>query len=264
MSLATTIKKAKENPLQAFAWTLLTICVAYIVTSEAAFPDRADALEKANVEIKASEAEIDKAHKIVDAYREANRKIQANTVQTGQFVNSIFPNISAADIKVIRTSLFGQRQDLNEVLTQLTTAHFENERFAELFRDLQQNVLFTDDFLAKRITFIDLVSSDFAQAKQMRSSLDIGIEETRRIGEAKAREAEIDNILERARFEHNAKVRTAQRRAELYKTQSRLNVAAFTYIGGFIGGWGGFLIRKRRKGKDSPRIKRQDLRGGQA
>ena len=248
--IAEIIKKARENPLQTFAWSIFTLCLACIVSLELSFPDRADYLEKANVDITESRMEIEQAQRIVDAYRESIKRIVANTESSKSFIDAKFPNITADDAKLVRDTLLQERHELTDVLAQLNTAHFENKAFVDLFRGLQQNVSYTDDFLAKRIEFMDLMMTDFDKARAMRPSIELGIAEERKTREIDARDAEIEKAFDKARLEHNAKVRTAQRKAELYKTQSRVKVAAFTYVGGFIGAWGGLFLHRLRKRQD--------------
>jgi len=248
------INKAKKHPLLAFGWTVFTLCLAYLVNQEITFPDRADYFEKARIEISVSQMEYDRALKIIDVYRDANKKMSLSTEDIRSLIDNRFPNITEQDTKQVRAVLSDERRELSKVLVLLRNARFDNASFSDLARTLEDDAVYTDKFISKRIEFLDLISNDFNKAKEMRPSLEIGIDEERKLLEIASREPLIEYSLERARQEFNAKLKTAQRKESLYKLQSKFAIAAWTYIGAFVGGWAMYLysaIRRKKRTKYS-------------
>lgn len=243
------IDNAKANPFLAFAWTVFTLCLGCVLTLELAFPDTADYFEKANIEITVVGAERDRAVKLLEVYRETFQKITDSSRNTNSYIDSKFPNITVADTLRVRTDLVNERRELSKILALLRNAHFENKLFSDLFHDLEQDAVYTDEFIAKRIEFVDLMLTNFEQAREMRPSMEMGLVEERKALEISAREPAIEYALERTRQEFNAKLRTAQRKEKLYKMQSKVKIGAMVYVGAFIGGWGGFFVRRWRKRK---------------
>jgi hypothetical protein len=195
--------------------------------------------------------EYDRAVKILETYRESNQKRALSMQRVNNLIDEKFPEITDDDTKYVRAALVEERQELSKILALLRNAHFDNPSFLELIRILEADSVYSDTLISKRIDFLDLIKADLDKAKEMRPSLELGLDEERKFYEISAREPFIEYTLERARQEFNAKLRTAQRKESLYKVQSKVAVAAWSYIGAFVGGWIMYLYGTWRGRKKS-------------
>lgn len=245
------INRAKKNPLIVFGWTLFTLCLGYLVNQEISFPDRADYFEKANIEVSVFRMEYDRFVTLLSVYRESNNKILLSIKTANEYIDERFPQITKEDTKHVQAVQLEARRELSKPLVLLRNAYFDNTSFMDLVRVLEADAVYCDAFIFKRIEFLDLILSDFSKAKKMRPSMEIGVDEERKFLEIETREPLIEYILEKARQESNAKLRTAQRKEKLYKLQSKAAIAAWIYIGGFAGAWIGYLVSARRRKNNS-------------
>lgn len=106
--------KAREHPLQAFTWTVLTLCVGYLGHREVTFPDTADSFEKSRLELSVAQMEYDRVGKILAIYHETDQNIQVLIKRADDLVNQKFPEITASDIQDVRALQVQARQEFTK------------------------------------------------------------------------------------------------------------------------------------------------------
>jgi hypothetical protein len=90
------------------------------------------------------------------------------------------------------------------------------------------------------------MTKDMKRAEELVPTIKSNIEQNRRVLEAAARQAAVESILERARIEYNDTLAEGRAQERMYQLRSNADVAAWTFIGAFIGALGGWKVHQLR------------------
>lgn len=245
-----TIKRAKNNPILLFGWTLLTFACYFLIKYEVDFPDSADYLEQANVNINIEKAELDKVARIFEVYKESKIKIDSLFLLFTNDESYKLCNTGASTISKLINVTQNARQELSKSIVLSKSTQLTNPDLINSLSLIKNNALFSDSILASAYNYFSSILVDEKKINNIEFSNDL--DHQRKQIEIEVSDKVIEEQLENVKQKINANVRTAQRKAKLFKSESLLVIASWSYIGIFIGGWIGYFlsVNRRRKKKD--------------
>lgn len=242
------IKKLADNPLWVFGWSMFTVCIGYIVSHEYIFPEDANYFQHRTMELNRKKDEIGRAEKVIKLW---SGTISTNAEAMDNLKRSFSTEAGASEnIRTKTTNILNQmtemRRDFSKPIVLLKNTYFEDSALQGLLSKLLQDIELADRMLEKRILFLNTVLTNITEAGEMVSLITSNIEEERAVLEGSTRQPMIDHILDRVRGDYNESTKDAQSKAKMYKMRSKAAVAAWTYVGGFIGAVLGWLRKQRR------------------
>jgi hypothetical protein len=248
--LARTVTRLGKNPIWAFAWTLLTLSVGYIVSYEYAWPDSKPAFERKHAELAAARTELDRGKEMVTLWRSAFRDLTDSARATNDRMTpeTLTPSRLRETTRKGVTHFRDQRILLSRPIAAIRRFSFEEPSMQVLQTKLLSD-LATADSIAERRARMFIVMLDDSLHRSPAPVLDVNVQldELRGTLETEGREAEIERVIERARVKHNNILFEGQAMEARYKLQSRKAVVAWTYIFCFIGAVIGHQVGGRRK-----------------
>lgn len=187
------------------------------------------------------------------------RKALEDLAQSSELYNksltadALSPDHIAETTQKTIDELEDQRHKLDTPLAMINNLSFEAASLQGLQAKLIQDLETADQIAETRIQFLQIMQKDFHKAVELVPTIKSNITESRRVLEASVRETAADSILERARAEYNDTLAEARAQEKMFRMRSRAAIAAWIYIGGFIGGLGGWKMREIRARRKHPR-----------
>jgi hypothetical protein len=227
------------------------MCIAYEVHHQYTAPETAAYFRHKITELDRLSGEFHRADGMVELWRATRTGIADSASKWNASLNGevLSPERIAETTQRTMDEFANERKKLDAPLAEINSMSFDTASLQGLQAKLSQDLLTADQIADARIQFIKLLQTDLGKAAELIPTIMSNREESRRILESAAREAVVDSVLERARSEYNDTLAEARAQEQMAKNRSRAAVAAWTYIGAFIGAFGSWKIRQFRNGR---------------
>jgi ABC-type glycerol-3-phosphate transport system permease component len=238
-----------ENKVLSALWGVFTAAFFFVVQQWYTGDEQVAAIRLLSAEVEEQSGEYSRANRVFELRNETFRWLDQKSREMSDSVDAaaLAPeNLDATVARMIDT--------FKEMYEKLETAravvagvYFETHALQELqgglVRDLDQNMA----YLQARLEFMKAIQMDFDKARQLADSIRDNADARRNLVEVNARTPTYEYIIEKARTEHNNTVARANAQLRMYHLRSKLTVVASTYMGLFIGGFGGYLLSRYRR-----------------
>jgi len=254
-TLASTISRLGKNPLWVFAWGIFTMCAGYLVDHEYTEPERAAYFRLKTTELGNLSEEFRRADQMVEVWRKALGDLAQSATHLNSSVTAeaLSPgNISETTQRII-DELASQRHMLDTPLVLLRGMNFEAASLQGLQAKLIQDLEAADQVALARAEFLTVMQKDLRAANELVPTIVSNVEEKRQALEADSRQSAAYSILERARVEFNDTLADAKAHQQMYHMRSWAAIAAWSYVGGFIGAVGGWKLSRLGRGRTRSR-----------
>ena len=243
----TLLKRIKESPIASAALALCSTCLVYSFNFEMSFADTLQDFEKDGLEMLSAKEEYQKASDFFELWKKSLSDCDS-LAKTYSYINAKETNeITQSDILTYAGALTDSRAALSGILINLSSSHFNKKIYIDLTDDINNDATYLDGYLKARLDFLQIMVSDLEKANSMKFKLKTTFESVRRFEQMDLRLKEIESSLEKALIEYNSSVRVVNEKRKRFKLKQKINIASWTYISGYVGGWMGLLFFRKRK-----------------
>jgi hypothetical protein len=259
--LTGTITRLQKNPIWVFAWSLLTLAVGYTIQHEYTQPEVIAAFFQRHTELEHLQSTYLRGEQMVQIWHQALTQL----ADSAEAMNSRIPDASLRSPQLGATTdstlvwFRRQRELLNQPIATLRAMTFDDASLQALHTQLLNDLLVADSIAERRVHLLQLMAHNPNGARSAAPGVFHNIDEVRQVLEGSGRDVEIDRVLEQARMAFNTAVRADKAERTMFTARSRAAVAAWTYIGCFIGAVIGYKVaslrapKRKRRETTSPR-----------
>jgi hypothetical protein len=238
MGIDKLIKKMKENPLWAFAWTLFLAAIGFVCSHEMSYYDTQSYFERKNFELEILKSDFDRADTLVRFYYGTIQSL-SDMIDSLNQKYSDRSKLRERKMEITRDGINASievRERISVVLAVLNNAPFQNAFLKDMASKLAYDLTVIDEFHKKRLHYISMLITNAASPMKLAKLIPPDIEEWRSALEADGRRQLIEYSLENARQSFNTNLVEYQGQVRLLKIRSNMAILSWMYIGGFIGG----------------------------
>jgi hypothetical protein len=238
------IETFKRNPILSSLWTLWTACFFFLCHEEYTSAQQIAALRVAAVQVEHKQNELTIVQKATALHDEA---LDSESIKPPANLKQDLQRDRIAATNQLIAKLAEQHGKLQQARIVLAGLYLENDALKQLRDGLVKDLEEVDADLEERTALIRVAAMEppseeslLALAQQLTAS-------RKRMMEGEARFAAAEHIFNRVRQEYNAAAATYNAERRMYDMRSKLRVAAWLYLGGFIGALGGYFLSRRRR-----------------
>ena len=200
--------------------------------------------------------EFERAMKAIQVHSKALAELDSKTdaLHSSVDLSRLSPlNVGSTMLRLIEgyTTI---RATLAKSRAVVASDYFDNAALKDLQGKLVVDLDQAEKYLEVRTDFLRTMLADNKAAIQQAELLRSNLDGKRYNAEANARRSAVDIIAERVRRTHNDEVTKANAQLSMHRSKSKLAVASWAYVGGYIGGMIGWIHWRwrRRKAKSAP------------
>lgn len=250
--------RAQRKPLVMVAWALCATSFWFVWDRERTIDQSVADLRRAATDMEIVKQELAGADELVDVWRRTLNDVGGRHVS---FLKSLGDERFRPD-KIDQTTaelieeLKSRRGEISQAVARINNSYFGTPALQELRTKLLGDIIAYDESLERSAAFLQAIRTDMPKASAMLPDFTKHAFEDQRKGlEGEGRDALIQQTYDRTRLEFNASVRVFNERRAADLRSSRLEIAAWTYIGAWIGGVGGWCLSRWRRGPAGARSK---------
>jgi hypothetical protein len=265
-ALTRIFNRAKRNPFATAFFALFITCLGYWFTTTLEYPEALERFELNYMEIAKLNRELKQTDSIIRLWEQTLITIVEMPEQSQfQEISKKSPgNISTQDVIYVIDAFQNSRNALNGVLLQTSILNLTDSQLKEILNQINIDASYIDTFLKERLEFMILVRTDFDRAASIKSQYETSLEGLRRFAQIEHRLNELITLHNSVSEKHNSLIRIDRKQRERQEFKSNLRIAAYVYMGGYIGAWLGFLVRHiRRSYFRRKKITDKDLQTGE-
>jgi hypothetical protein len=240
-----------EAAIVALLTSIFTTALGYSVQQEYTSDEQFAEIRKLTTSMEEQKAGLVHAQEAIDIHDKVMTEITTAAITLNQSLTADAlspPNLVKTTQLVIDTNSTA-RTRLAAGTAKIGSVYFDDPALKDLQTKLLLDLGQADKSASDTTNFLRTILTDFKTAREQAPLIRENLDGKRYEYEANARKSAIDVLFEKVRRNYNDEVARANAQLSMYRSRSRLALAAWAYIGAYVGGmsvWFTSRIRRRR------------------